>query len=229
MLRSTLVSLGQAIYCVDWSSDGSRVVFASQSKIQTKSLAPNGRGEIWNGHSPLVSAVSWGGNDVIASGGEDGRYKLWDIFGRALFQSKPSPFPVTAISFSPSAEFFLVGGFGQMQLCDQSGTVISSVQNPALGSTFRFVWSRDGLMAIGATGSGKIERIDVGGVEIEDQTHHICQVNSQTINVTQVDTATTDILETAERITAISVAFQHIILATTSQLQVNHKFILKSR
>lgn len=221
LLRSTLVSLGQAIYCVDWSPDGSKVVLSSQSKIQTKPITPNARGEIWTAHQPLVTALSWGGNDVIASGGEDGRYKLWDTFGRILYQSKPSQFPITEISFSPTAEFLLIGTFGQIKLCDQSGTVISSIQNSKIGSTFRFSWSQDGLMAIAATGCGNIQRIDIGGVEIEDGTHHISQLNSRTIQVTEIDTATSDTIDTTDRITALSLNYKHIIIATTKQLQVN--------
>jgi intraflagellar transport protein 80 len=50
LLRSTLASLGQAIYSVFWSPDGSKVVLSSQSKIQVKSLVPNARGEIWTAH-----------------------------------------------------------------------------------------------------------------------------------------------------------------------------------
>ena len=75
-------------------------------------------------------------------------------------------------------------------------------------------------MAVAATGSGRIQRIDVGGVEMEDETHHISELNSRTIQVTEIDTATVDMIDTTDRITAISSNYKHIIIATTKQLQV---------
>ena len=58
LLRSTLASLGKAAYCVDWSPDGAKVVFSSQSKVQTKAIAPNSRGEIWTAHHPVVTGLA---------------------------------------------------------------------------------------------------------------------------------------------------------------------------
>lgn len=99
----------------------------------------------------MILAISWGANDIIASGGEDGKYKLWDRFGRQLYSSpNMTNQPITAIAFSPNNSTLLVGTFGMVLLCDQSGSVISSIHEPALtGSIFRLSWSTDGRVAIG--------------------------------------------------------------------------------
>ena len=58
--------------------------------------------------------------------------------------------PITAIAFSPNNSTLLVGTFGMVLLCDQSGSVISSIHESALtGSIFRLSWSTDGRVAIG--------------------------------------------------------------------------------
>ena len=55
LLRTTLASLGQAIYAVAWSPDGTNVVMSQATKIQTKSIQPSARSEIWNAHSALIT------------------------------------------------------------------------------------------------------------------------------------------------------------------------------
>jgi len=222
LLRTTLASLGQAIYAVAWSPDGTNVVMSQATKIQTKSIQPSARSEIWNAHSALITAISWGANDIIASGGEDGKYKLWDRFGRQLYSSpNMTNQPITAIAFSPNNSTLLVGTFGMVLLCDQSGSVISSIHEPALtGSIFRLSWSTDGRVAIGGSGSGKLIRIDVGGMEVEDLTHNLSQVSPKKIEVTEVENSSLDVIETTERILSMTVGFRHIICITTKEIQV---------
>ena len=55
LLRTTLASLGQAIYAVAWSPDGTNVVMSQATKIQTKSIQPSARSEIWNAHTALIT------------------------------------------------------------------------------------------------------------------------------------------------------------------------------
>ncbi|CAG5105714.1 Oidioi.mRNA.OKI2018_I69.chr1.g2388.t1.cds [Oikopleura dioica] len=177
-------------------------------------------GEVWTAHEPVVSCVTWGSGDTIASGGEDGKYKIWDLFGRLLFQSADHQFPITSISFSPNADSLLVGTFGIVKFCDPSGKSISSVQQTNLGSPFRFCWSQDNLIAATGTGSGKLLRLDIAGVKVEDDTHQLEQMNSKAIKVTEIDSATTDMIETTERITSISTGYKNIVIGTTEQLQI---------
>lgn len=68
LLRTQLASTGQAVYAADWSPDGQGVVLSESTKILTKSLQPSARHECWNAHAALITALAWGGNDIIASG-----------------------------------------------------------------------------------------------------------------------------------------------------------------
>ena len=138
----------KAVYAADWSPDGSAIVISEATKIMTKSLQlrfllqsklnlkisfkkpwkkPSARHECWNAHAALITALAWGGNDQIVSGSEAGRYKLWDKFGRLLYQSNAiSNHPITSASFSPEQNL-LIGTFGVIYLCDNSGAIISSI------------------------------------------------------------------------------------------------------
>lgn len=60
-------------------------------------------------------------HNLILTGGEDCRYKVWDSFGRCLFASGELEFPVTAARWSPSGEWFALGSFDSILLCDKMG------------------------------------------------------------------------------------------------------------
>ena len=45
----------------------------------------------WKAHAGVVLALDWNAaNGKIVSGGEDGKYKVWDQYGRMLYQSTPA-------------------------------------------------------------------------------------------------------------------------------------------
>ena len=62
--------------------------------------------------------------DLIISGGEDCTYKVWDPYGRVLFQSSPLEFPVTSVRWAPSGRVFAVGSFESLVLCDRDSKQI---------------------------------------------------------------------------------------------------------
>ena len=224
LLRTQLASTGQAIYAAAWAPDGSAVVLSEGTKLVTRSLQASARHECWNGHAALITALSWsGGAGLIASGSEAGRYKLWDRHGRLLFQSAAlSSHPITSLAFSPF-DALLIGSFNSVYLCDASGAVVSSIADRHSGSIFRLKWSSDARVAVGASGTGKVVRVDVAGIEVEDETHALRQLTPKRIEVTEVENNAFDQIETNERILAISTGFRHIIAVTTQDIQVFQK------
>ncbi|MEQ2218375.1 Intraflagellar transport protein 80, partial [Xenoophorus captivus] len=76
----------------------------------------------WKGHDGLVLKVDWNSvNDLILSGGEDCKYKVWDSFGRLLYLSSSQDYPITSLSWAPDGEVFSVGSFNTLWLCDKTG------------------------------------------------------------------------------------------------------------
>ena len=107
--------------------------------------ASSSRSIRWKAHSGVVLSLDWSvANGKILSGGEDGKYKVWDAYGRLLYQSKVigheiyrvggggggglaaargPVMPVTSVRWRPSGESFAVGTFDLLLLCDESGWI----------------------------------------------------------------------------------------------------------
>ena len=47
--------------------------------------------------------------------------QVWDSFGACLFSSSPCEFAVTSVAWAPSGDFFAVGSFNSLALCDKTG------------------------------------------------------------------------------------------------------------
>ena len=76
----------------------------------------------WKAHEGVVLKVDWNANNnLIVSGGEDTRYKVWDGFGRLVFSSPAHYHPITSLAWAPDGLAFAVGAFNTLRLCDKAG------------------------------------------------------------------------------------------------------------
>ena len=76
----------------------------------------------WEAHTGAVLTVSWNKvTNLIVSGGEDRKYRVWDSFGRQLFCSNPLEHVITSVAWSPSGTVFAVGSYNLLRLCDKTG------------------------------------------------------------------------------------------------------------
>lgn len=112
MLRSTLAQTGlmgpstsnmadKPVYSIAWSADNEQILFASGSELVVKSMQPSGKQIKWKAHEGSVLAVDWSPvTNLVVSGGEDGRYKVWDSYGRLVMQSKAFENAVTSVSWA---------------------------------------------------------------------------------------------------------------------------------
>lgn len=120
------------------------------------SLKATAKSETWKAHDGVVLCVDWGaGSKLIVTGAEDGRYKVWDAFGRQMYASAPELYPVTSCRWSPAGEAFAVGGYNSVRLCDKAGWTYA-VDKPSTGSVYALQWSADGTRLAGACASGDI-------------------------------------------------------------------------
>lgn len=94
-------------------------------------------------------------NNLIVSGGEDCKYKVWDSFGRQLYSNALCEYPVTSLSWSPGGEVFAVGSFNTLKLCDKIGWS-HSLDKPNSGNIYALSWSPDGTQLAGACSNGNI-------------------------------------------------------------------------
>lgn len=117
MLRSTLATNDRPIYSVTWGPDSDRILYACGKDLVLKPLQPSAKQIKWKAHDGVVLKVRnafslhlmkpiffWQADwspitNLIVSGGEDCKFKVWDSYGRMLFQSKPIEFSITCVSW----------------------------------------------------------------------------------------------------------------------------------
>jgi WD40 repeat protein len=92
------------VYAFAWGADNDSVTWASGKTLNIKSYQNNTRKAVsWQAHEGIILAVDWNRmSDLVISGGEDCVFKVWDPFGRQLFQSSPLAHMVTSIAWSPN-------------------------------------------------------------------------------------------------------------------------------
>uniref|UniRef100_A0A5F8AG74 Intraflagellar transport 80 n=2 Tax=Macaca TaxID=9539 RepID=A0A5F8AG74_MACMU len=131
MLRSTLAQQGTPVYSVAWGPDSEKVLYTAGKQLIIKPLQPNAKVLQWKAHDGIILKVDWNSvNDLILSAGEDCKYKVWDSYGRPLYNSQPHEHPITSVAWAPDGELFAVGSFHTLRLCDKTG--VRNVLNDAV-------------------------------------------------------------------------------------------------
>ncbi len=72
------------------------------------------------------------------------------MFGRNLYVSSPYNYVITSVSWAPSGEYFAVGSFEMVRLCNKTGWTYSFNKIDS-GSIFKISWSSDGTTLAGAS------------------------------------------------------------------------------
>ena len=47
--------------------------------------------------------------------------KIWDSVGNQLYNSSANDYPITSLSWCNSGDYFAVGSFNTIKLCDKTG------------------------------------------------------------------------------------------------------------
>uniref|UniRef100_A0A8C9ZRD1 Intraflagellar transport 80 homolog (Chlamydomonas) n=1 Tax=Sander lucioperca TaxID=283035 RepID=A0A8C9ZRD1_SANLU len=220
MLRSTLASQGSPVYSVAWGPDSDRILYTSGRQLVIKPLQPSAKVIQWKAHDGVVLKVDWNSvNDVILSGGEDCKYKVWDSFGRLLYSSSSHDYPVTSLSWAPDGEVFAVGSFNTLRLCDKTGWSYA-LEKPNTGSVFSLAWSADGTQLAGACGNGHVIFAHVVEQHWEWKNFVITLTKRRTMQVRNVMNDAVDALEFRDRVIKTSLAYGHLVVATSLQCYV---------
>lgn len=121
MLRSTVVQNEGSIRCARWAPNSQAIGYCQAGSISIKALAANSKVVKWKAHEGIIYCLSWGSTGLIASAGEDCRYKIWDSQGTNIFISSHDDFAVTSIEYSPNGDLIALGGFNMLKLCHSTG------------------------------------------------------------------------------------------------------------
>ena len=75
--------------------------------------------------------------------------KLRDHYGRLLFSSSSYDYVINSIKWAPNGEYFAVGAFEMLKLCDRTGWTYS-FNKTNVGSLMKLSWSSDSTICAGA-------------------------------------------------------------------------------
>jgi len=220
MLRSTLVSLAVPVYSIAWSPNSDAILYTSGKQLTIKPLQPSAKQQQWKAHDGLILKVDWNiVNNTIISGGEDCKYKVWDVFGRSLFTSSVHDYPITSVSWAPDGELFAIGSYNTLRLCDKAGWSYT-LEKPQCGSFFNIAWAKDGTQLAGACGSGKVLLASIVDRRIEWKNFEVTVSEQKHIKVKDVLTDAKENLDFRDRVVKFSLAFNYLVVTTPSQCYI---------
>ena len=220
MLRSTLIQSRVCVYSVAWSPEGDKILYTFGKELVLKPLQPTAKVTSWKAHDGVVLTIDWNPvTNLIVSGGEDCKYKVWDNFGRSLFSSISHDYPITSIAFANDGNLFAVGSFNSLRLCDKSGWC-HGMERTSYGSIMNIAWSNDGTQVAAACFDGNVLFAHCIEKNLEWCEYEASQVSRKTLKVRNVLNDATDILEMKDRVIKVSLDFKHLIIITPTQCHV---------
>mmetsp|Transcript_35722 Transcript_35722/g.63833 ORF Transcript_35722/g.63833 Transcript_35722/m.63833 type:complete len:770 (-) Transcript_35722:267-2576(-) len=218
MLRSTLASTnGVCIHSLAWGPESDQVLFTCGKDLVIKPLQPSSKQLQWKAHEGVVLQVDWSPvTNLIVSGGEDGRYKVWDSYGRQLFSSAPLDYAITAVEFSPDGEMYAVGSFNILRICDKTGWSHCR-ETASTGSILSIAWTSDCTQLACGGGNGSVCFAQLVDRRTEFSNLIILLNEANKIQVHNVVTDNIEELEHRDKIIKMSVGFGYLVVATSTQ------------
>ncbi|KAE9554173.1 hypothetical protein FO519_002594 [Halicephalobus sp. NKZ332] len=221
MLRSVLSQNSRPVYALDWNNDSTKIVFCSGDLCFIKSLRSQTSPTKWRAHDGVTLCLDWShASELIVTGGEDCKYRVWDQFGRPVYTSVTHGYPVTSVSWSPDGGLFAVGAFNILRLCDKVGWS-HTLEKVSVGSIYSLSWSPDGTQVVAGSGSGALVHANVIEKRFWWKNLEVIQTSENSIEVKNVlSEVGREKLETKNRITKVQLGFGYLVTSTTKQCYI---------
>lgn len=216
MLRSQVVEGGKPIYQLVWSPESDAILYCTDKNIIIEPTLPGNKQLQWKAHDGVVLAVDWNpANNLIISAGEDCKYRVWDQFGRQLYNSLPYDHVITSVKWAPNGEVFAVGAYEMLRLCDKSGWT-HSFDKPQCGSVLSLSWTNDGTVVSGAGGNGGVAFGYIVDRKLNWSNIEAVLDEDDKISVSDYVKGIEKTLDYSDRVVNMSISFGHMIVCTTS-------------
>ncbi|KAG7389692.1 Intraflagellar transport protein 80 [Phytophthora pseudosyringae] len=217
-LRSTLATTGRSVYDVCWGPDSDQLLFMHGNNLVIKTVQLGRKDIQWKAHDGSILCLDWSPiNNRLISGGEDRIFRVWDAFGRQLYQSPAGEHVVTSISWCPNGSCFAVGSYNMLRLCDQTGWSYCR-QRPQSGSLMDLAWASDSTQLVAAGGNGATVFAQVVGRMLPWKKVEVTLVDPRKIHVHDVVNETLEELDFArDRVVEMSFAHGFLVVCTATQ------------
>ncbi|KAL5961867.1 hypothetical protein TSMEX_010180 [Taenia solium] len=219
MLRLTLVQK-------TWGPKSEQIVHTSGKQLTIRTIRSNAASLTWMAHDGLILKVDWNPiNDLLISGGEDCKYKVWDSFGHPLFSSQMHKYPVCSLAWKPTGDQFVVGSYDFLQLCDRLGWS-QNAQKLKTGSIIDLAWSPNGANIAAAGTNGRVIFAHTVDRRLEWAGFEVVLTNTSSIAVTKVCDDSAENLQLCQPVLFFSLAYEHLIALTLNQCYIYSVFML---
>ncbi|CAK9811983.1 Intraflagellar transport protein 80 homolog [Anthophora quadrimaculata] len=220
MLRSIIVKGVFSILSAVWSPDCTTVLYSQGAHLTFQSLNSNSKPRKLLAHDGLILVLSWcHTHGLIISGGEDCKYKVWDPNGTQLFSSSVGDHPITAVSWSYSGDYFAVGSFNTIKLCDKTGWS-HSLEKINTGSIYSIAWSSDSTQVSMACSNGTVLTGHIIDRRLEWNNYEAILVTRKVIEVRDVGNEIRETLEISDRVVQLEFGFDHLVVITPAQCHI---------
>ena len=229
VLRSKLIETSTPVYALAWSCDENYILYSSDKHLSIRPVFKGGNKVLtWKAHDELVLCVDWNfSSKLIVSGGEDRKYKIWDQYGRNLFVSLPYNYVITSVAWAPSGEYFAVGSFDMVRLCNKTGWTYSFNKTES-GSIFKLAWSGDGTTVAGAGGNGAVVFGSIIDRALTWKNIEVLLDENNKLIVTDFQNDGFEEIDFRERIIDMTLGYDYLIVVTNTQCHIYHIENLKA-
>ncbi|OAD57910.1 Intraflagellar transport protein 80 like protein [Eufriesea mexicana] len=203
-----------------WSSDCTSVLYSQGAYLTFQSLNSNSKPRKLLAHDGLILVLCWSHtHGLIISGGEDCRYKVWDSNGTQLFSSNIGDHPITAVSWSYSGDYFAVGSFNTIKLCDKTGWS-HSLEKVNSGSIYSIAWSSDSTQVAMACSNATVLTGHIIDRRLEWNNYEAILTKRKVIEVRDVGNEIRETLEISDRVVQLEFGFDYLVVITPAQCHV---------
>uniref|UniRef100_A0A5S6QYY0 WD_REPEATS_REGION domain-containing protein n=1 Tax=Trichuris muris TaxID=70415 RepID=A0A5S6QYY0_TRIMR len=220
LLRLTLTAVDNPVYDLVWSPDCSRVLFCADNALYLRNVQGPERAVHWKAHAEPVLCIDWNSvNCCIASGSEDGKFKVWHENGQVLYTSSNVKSAVTTLSWSPDGHLLAVGFQQRLRLCTSSGyhVVYEEVID---GQVAKIAWSPDRSILSVENSDNELLLFYIHAENSRWHQLEASQLENGSIEIKNFLNNTVELLETNSRICKFLLGWDHLVATTEKQCYI---------
>lgn len=136
-----------------------------------------------------------------------------------MFSSNPYDYVITSLAWAPNGEYFAVGAYEMLRLCDKTGWSYS-FDKIKTGTITKICWSPDGTVCAGSGGNGRTCYAQLIDRSLSWSNWEVQLIEDKVVRIIDLLNEVDKELNIPERVINMSLNYDHLILTTTSQCHI---------